>query len=88
MHHNVIFVFQTKRSWDHDVVIVRRVINLGVLGIWNGEGMGREWGGVKKGEVSLRVTINRREAKGNQQGESRKQGDCAIMLVNLYTCTY
>jgi hypothetical protein len=36
------------RSRDNDVV-VRRTIN---LGYWE-FGMGREWGGVEKGEVSL-----------------------------------
>jgi hypothetical protein len=40
------------RSWDHDVVVVRRTINLGYLEF----GMGREGGGVEEGEVSLRVT--------------------------------
>jgi hypothetical protein len=40
------------RSRDHEVIIVRRTINLGT-----GEfGMGREWGGVEKGEISSRVT--------------------------------
>jgi hypothetical protein len=38
-------VFQTMRSRDHDVIIVRRTIN---LGYWE-FGMGREWGGVRKG---------------------------------------
>jgi hypothetical protein len=42
------------RSRDHYVVIVRRTIN---LGYWE-FGMGREWGGVKKGEVSLQVTLD------------------------------
>jgi hypothetical protein len=41
--------------------------------------MGREWGGVEKGEVSLRV-------KSNQQGEVKEQGDCAMYIVNLYMC--
>jgi hypothetical protein len=40
------------RSRDHDVVVVRRTIN---LGYWE-FGMGREWRGVEKGEVSLQVT--------------------------------
>jgi hypothetical protein len=36
------------RSQDHDVVLVRRAIKPGMLGIWNGEGMGRGWkGGVQ-----------------------------------------
>jgi hypothetical protein len=37
------------RSRDHDVVLVRCTIN---LGYWE-FGMGREWGGVEEGEVSL-----------------------------------
>ncbi len=45
-------LFLTMRSRDHDVVIVRRTINLGSWEL----GMGREWGGIEKGEVSLRVT--------------------------------
>jgi hypothetical protein len=43
------------RSRDHEVVVVRRTINLGTGNLeWggNGEGMGR----VEKGEVSLQVT--------------------------------
>jgi hypothetical protein len=40
------------RSRDHDVVVVEHTIN---LDYWE-FGMGREWGGVEKGEVSLRVT--------------------------------
>jgi hypothetical protein len=42
-------LFRTTRSRDHYVVVVRRTIN---LGYWE-FGMGREWGGVKTGEVSL-----------------------------------
>ncbi len=40
------------RSRDHDVVLVRRTINL----VYWEFGVGREWGGVEEGEVSLRVT--------------------------------
>jgi hypothetical protein len=40
------------RSRDHEVVVVRRTIILGAGNF----GMGREWGGVEKGEVSSRVT--------------------------------
>ncbi len=47
-----LFVFRTMRSRDHEVVLVRRTIN---LGCWE-FGMGREWGGDGKGEVSLQVT--------------------------------
>jgi hypothetical protein len=35
------------RSRDHDVVLVRRTIN---LGYWE-FGMGREWGGAEKGRL-------------------------------------
>jgi hypothetical protein len=41
-------LFRTMRSRDHDVVIVRRTINLGTGNL--------ECGGVEKGEVSLQVT--------------------------------
>jgi hypothetical protein len=44
------------RSGDHDVVVVRRTIN---LGYWE-FGVGREWGGVKKGEVILQATLGPR----------------------------
>ncbi len=47
-------LFRTMRSRDHDVIVVRRTIN---LGYWDFE-MGREWGGVEKGEVSLRVNLD------------------------------
>jgi hypothetical protein len=40
------------RSRDHDVVLVERIID---LRCWK-FGMGREWGGDGKGEVSLQVT--------------------------------
>jgi hypothetical protein len=36
------------RSQDHEVVVVRPTINLGTGNL--------EWGGVEKGEVSLRVS--------------------------------
>jgi hypothetical protein len=45
-------LFWTMRSRDHDVVLVSCTIN---LGCWE-FGMGREWGGDGKGEVSLRET--------------------------------
>jgi hypothetical protein len=41
-------MFQTMRSRNHEVVVVRRTINPGAGNL--------EWGGVEKGEVSLRVT--------------------------------
>jgi hypothetical protein len=40
------------RSRVHEVIVVGRRIKLGYLEF----GMGREWGEVEKGEVSLRVT--------------------------------
>jgi hypothetical protein len=46
------YMFRTRRGRDHDVVVVRRTIN---LGYWE-FGMGRDWGGVEKGEVSLQAT--------------------------------
>jgi hypothetical protein len=72
-----------------------------VLGIWNGEGMGREW----EGEVSLRATwgqggqdritskegfqVSKGEWKGeltrNWQGEQEKRY-CAIIIMS--TCVY
>jgi hypothetical protein len=45
-------LFQTMRSRDRDVVLVRRTIDLRG---WEFE-MGREWGGDGEGEVSLRAT--------------------------------
>ncbi len=48
----IVYPFWTMRSRDHDVVVVRRTIS---LGYWE-FGMRREWGGVEKGEVSLRIT--------------------------------
>jgi hypothetical protein len=47
-----ILVVPDHEKRNHDVVVVRRTIN---LGYWE-FGMGREWGGVEEGEVSLRVT--------------------------------
>jgi hypothetical protein len=40
------------RNRDRDVVLVRSTID---LGCWE-FGMGREWGGDREGEVSLRAT--------------------------------
>jgi hypothetical protein len=39
------YMFRTMRSRDHNVVLVRRTIKPGMLGIWSGEGMGRGWKG-------------------------------------------
>ncbi len=41
-----------------------------MLGIWNGEGTGREWGGDGKGVVSLRVTWG----QGGQDRITPKEG--------------
>ncbi len=49
---NKFLLFRTMRSRDHDVVLVRRTIDLRG---WE-FGMGREQGGDEKGEVSLRLT--------------------------------
>jgi hypothetical protein len=41
-----------------DVVLVRRIFISGNprgSGIWDGEGMGREWGGDGNGKISLRA---------------------------------
>jgi hypothetical protein len=45
-------LFWTMRSQDRDVVLVGRTIDLGCWAF----GMGREWAGDGKGEVSLRAT--------------------------------
>ncbi len=71
-----------------------------MLGIWNGERMGRDWGGDEKGEVSLRVTwdqggrdritpkegfqVSKRERK-ESNGELAR-GLHHNYVVNLYTC--
>ncbi len=47
-----VYMFRTMRSRDHNVVLIRRTID---LRCWEFE-IGREWGGDGKGEVSLRVT--------------------------------
>jgi hypothetical protein len=54
------------RSRDHDVVLVRCTID---LRCWE-FGMGREWGGDGKGEVSLRVTWG----QGGQDRITPKEG--------------
>jgi hypothetical protein len=54
------------RSRDHDVVLVRLTID---LGCWE-FGMGREWGGDGKGEVSSRVTWG----QGGQDRITPKEG--------------
>jgi hypothetical protein len=54
------------RSRDRDVVLVRRTID---LGCWE-FGMGREWEGNGKGEVSLRATWG----QGGQDHITPKKG--------------
>jgi hypothetical protein len=90
------------RSRDHDVVLVRRTIE---LRCWE-FGTGREWGGDGKGEVSLRVTwsqggrdriapkegfqVNKREWKGSNRElakGAKTRGLCHNYVVDLYTCT-
>jgi hypothetical protein len=90
-------------SQIRDVVLVRRTFSsgkpqgVGIL-VWggDGEGMGRSvsgnlgprWTGSYHTKEGFQVSKgDRREAKGNQQGEAEKQGDCAI-LCDLYACTY
>jgi hypothetical protein len=54
------------RSRDHDVILVRPTIDLRCREI----GMGREWGGDGKGEVSLRVAWG----QGGQDRITPKEG--------------
>jgi hypothetical protein len=69
-HSNVgyvdLLVFRTMRSRDHDVLLVRRTIDLGCWEV----GMGREWGGDGEGEVSLRATWG----QGGQDCITPKEG--------------
>jgi hypothetical protein len=86
------------RSQDRNVVLVKPTVN---LKCWK-FGMGREWGRVEKGEVSLRATwdqggqdrftskegfqVSKREVNREASKESKK-GNCAITyVVNLYMC--
>jgi hypothetical protein len=94
----LLFLFRTMKSRENDVVLVRRTIN---LGCWE-FGMGREWGGDGKGEVSLRVTwtgsypakegfqVSKREVGLKQQGigkgSKRQRGSRYNYVMNLYTC--
>ncbi len=79
------------RSRDHDVVLVRRTIN---LGCWEFE-MGRGWkgGGQFTSNLGPRLTgsyhakegfqVSKREVGLKQQGigkGSKRQGDCAIIM--------
>jgi hypothetical protein len=54
------------RSWNRDVVLVKRTID---LICWE-FGMGREWGGDEKGEISLRATWD----QGEQDRITPKEG--------------
>jgi hypothetical protein len=59
-------MLRTMRSWDHDVVLVRRIFSSG-----KPQGVGNlEWGGDGKGEVSLRVTWG----QGGQDRITPKEG--------------
>jgi hypothetical protein len=50
-----VMIVLDRRSWYHEVVVVRRTINLGTGNLeWGGNGEG-----LRKGEVSLRVTWDR-----------------------------
>jgi hypothetical protein len=84
------------RSRDHDVVLVRRTIKPGMLGIWNGEGMGRGWegGGQFTSNLGPRWTgsyhdkegfqVSKEERGLKQQGiskGSKRQRDCAIIVL-------
>ncbi len=88
-----------------DVVLVRHTFgweNPRGPGFWNGEGMGRGWGGDGSGEIIYEqpgtkvdgilsqqggFQVSRREAKGMGKGKSRKQGDCAIVCCSII-CVY
>jgi hypothetical protein len=87
------------RSRDHDVVVVKRIID---LGYWE-FGMGRGWGGVEKGEVKFTSNLRPRwtgsyhtkegfqvskgkwkRSKGESGRGGKKQGDCAIIVLSTY----
>jgi hypothetical protein len=91
-------MFRTMRSRDHDVVVVRRTIN---LGCWD-FGMGRAWegGGQFTSKLGPRwmgsyhtkegFQVSKREVGLKQQGmgkgSKRQRGLCHNYVVNLYTC--
>ncbi len=59
-------VFWTMGRRDHDVVLVKRTVDL-----WCWEfGMGKGWGGDEKGEVSLRATWD----QGGQDRFTSREG--------------
>ncbi len=59
-------MFRTVRSQDRNVVLVKHTVD---LRCWE-FGMGREWGGDEKGEVSLRATWD----QGGQDSITPKEG--------------
>jgi hypothetical protein len=59
-------VFRTIRSRDHDVILVKRTVD---LGCWE-FGMGKGWGGDEKGEVSLQATWD----QGGQDRFTSREG--------------
>jgi hypothetical protein len=62
----ILTVFRTTQSWDRDVVLVRRKINLG-----KPRGVGKlEWGGNGEREVSLRATWD----QGGRDRTTQKEG--------------
>jgi hypothetical protein len=93
-------VFRTMRSRDHDVVLVRHTIKPGMLGFWNGEGLGRGWkgGGQFTSNLGPRWTgsyhdkegfqVSKREVGLKQQGigkgSKRQRGLRYNYAVNLY----
>jgi hypothetical protein len=94
-------MFQTMRSRDHDVVLVRRTIDLrwrefGMGRGWEGEGqftsnLGPRWTGLYPAKEGFQVS--KREVGLKQQGigkGSKRQGDCAIIVcqsVYMYIIT-
>jgi hypothetical protein len=97
--------------YDHasrirDVFLVRRIFsswNPRGSGIWDGEGMGREWkwGDQFTSNLGPRwagshhtkegFQVSKREWKGNkgesERGSKKARGLCHNCVVNLYTCT-
>jgi hypothetical protein len=91
------------RSRDNDVVLVRRTIKPGMLGIWNEEGMGRGWkgGGQFTSNLEPRWTgsyhvkegfqVSKREVGLEKEGigkGSKKQGVCAITVLLICVHAY
>ncbi len=61
-------MFQTMWSWDRDVVLVGRTVDLGPGG--REIGVGREWGWSEEGVVSLRATWD----QGGRDRTTQKEG--------------